>query len=251
MHTVFRLICVLAAAAIFLPPAHAGEAKAPVFALPLDAMQASANNKNQRLYVKPGVDLKQYHSVIIEPLVFTHHQPDGQWQIVLIEEQSRIAQYFQHSLAAALLAENITVATDPGPGIARLRVAISDILQERPGLSVTDLVPVKAIFNIARKAGGAEPYLVKMATMAQLEDSTNHDVIAGSINLVDSQKTKTSKQPITKEWIKDAIDRWNKDGAKLLARRMAPVTTLTAPRPLVITPGVKGVQPPAQSEYQP
>jgi hypothetical protein len=160
--------------------------------------------------------------VIIEPLVFTHHQPEGKWQILVIEEQSNIAQYFQHSLAAALIAENIEVVREPGPGIARLRVAVSDILQEKPGLSVTDLLPVKAVFNFARVAGGIDPYLVKMATMAQLEDSETHEVIAGSVNLLNNKKTKTAKQQITKDWIKDAIDGWNKDSAVLLARRLSP-----------------------------
>lgn len=205
-----------------LPVAHAVEEKPSLFTLPLEAFKVNPDNKNQKLYLKPGVELKNYHAVIIEPLVFTHHQPDGEWQIVVIEEQSRIAQYFHHSLAAALLAENIAVVTEPGPGIARLRVAIADIMQEKPGLSVTDFVPIKAIFNIARKAGGVDPYLVKMSTMAQLEDAESHELLAGSVNLVDSKKTKTAKQQVTKEWIKDAIDRWNKDGATLLARRMSP-----------------------------
>jgi hypothetical protein len=42
-------------------------------------------------------------------------------------------------------------------GVARLRVAVTGFQQDKPGLAVSDILPIKAAFNLARFATGTDP----------------------------------------------------------------------------------------------
>lgn len=61
-------------------------------AIPLTAFQQSESNPNQRIYKEPGVDLRQYHAVLLDPLQFIR-QENGQWYLLTANEQNEIGRY--------------------------------------------------------------------------------------------------------------------------------------------------------------
>ena len=191
-----------------------------LFTLPLDAFQQSKTQPSQRVYLKPGVDLKSYHAVLPEPLLFMRQGPDGNWQLLQPGDENAIAGYFHQRLQAELAAAGVPVALQPAPGVARLRVAITGLSQDRPGVDPIDLLPVKAVFNLARLAAGKEPYLLKIASMAQLEDSQDASLLAGTVNLRQNAKSKDKEQPLTLELIKPLVDDWCRQSARQLAAHL-------------------------------
>ena len=50
----------------------------PHFSSPLDAFTPSKVNPNQLVYKEAGVDLKKYHAVTLEPLLFAKREANGQ-----------------------------------------------------------------------------------------------------------------------------------------------------------------------------
>ena len=126
------------------------------------------------------------------------------------------------SMETALRKEKIKVVTEPGPGVARLRVAVTGFQQDKPGLSVTDILPIKAAFNLARFATGTDPYLLKVSTMGQLDDSQDGTLLAGGVNMVESPNSKTKDEPITAESLKKMINDWSAKNARQLARALSP-----------------------------
>jgi hypothetical protein len=191
-----------------------------LFSVPLEALQPSKDNPSQKLYVKPGVVLKDYKAILLEPMYFMRHDDKGNWELLQSAEESRIASYFQQKMTQELQKTGIAVGTDAGPGVARMRVAVTGLAQERPGVEVSDILPVKAVFNLTRIAAGKEPYLMKVGSMAQLEDSESGSLLAGSVNLRQSKKTAYKDEPLKLEIIKSAIDNWCRDSAKLLAKAL-------------------------------
>lgn len=195
-----------------------------LLSLPAGALQPNPQQTGQLVYHRPGVNLKTYHSLIIEPLAFIEHQPDGQWQLLQAEQASRIDQAYRDQLQQALQAAHIAVVQDAAPGVARLRVAITGFRHDKPGLAVSDFIPVKAVFNLARKAVGAEPYLLQVSTLGQLEDAQSGMLLAGSVDTIDKAGSKTLDQPITLEILQNTITRWSQRNARQLAQLLSPAS---------------------------
>ncbi|AVG17846.1 DUF3313 domain-containing protein [Chromobacterium vaccinii] len=191
-----------------------------LFTVPLDAFQPGKMVPGQRVYQKPGVDLKAYHSVLLEPLLFLRQADDGSWELLQAGDENAIAGYFHDRMQAELKAAGVEEALQPATGVTRLRVAVTGVSQDRPGVNAIDLLPVKAVFNLARLATGKEPYLLKIASMAQLEDAQDGGLLAGTVNLRQNEKNKTKEQPMTLDLIKPLIDEWCRQSARQLAAHL-------------------------------
>ncbi|WP_052729218.1 DUF3313 domain-containing protein [Chromobacterium vaccinii] len=192
-----------------------------LFTVPLDAFQPGKMVPGQRVYQKPGADLKAYHSVLLEPLLFLRQADDGSWELLQAGDENAIAGYFHDRMQAELKAAGVEEALQPATGVARLRVAVTGVSQDRPGVNAIDLLPVKAVFNLARLATGKEPYLLKIASMAQLEDAQDGGLLAGTVNLRQNEKNKTKEQPMTLDLIKPLIDEWCRQSARQLAAHLS------------------------------
>lgn len=203
-------------------PALAQDAAAPqtLFSLPLTAFKASERNASQRLYRAPDAQLSAYKSIVVEPLYFMRHQADGDWQLLQSGEENRIAAYFQRRMTEELHKVGIPVSREALPDSARLRVAVTGMAQERPGVEPLDILPIKAVFNLGRLAAG-RAYLTKVGSMAQLEDANSGKLLAGSVNLRKSDKSLQRGEAVKLESLESLIDDWCRDSARLLARGMA------------------------------
>ena len=83
-------------------------------------------------YVKPGVDLKQYDSVLMDP-VTTVIATQG----INPEVTSQLAAYVSDSLRGQLTG-NLKIVGSPGPTTLRVRTALTDVIEnQRAGAPVT------------------------------------------------------------------------------------------------------------------
>jgi len=195
-----------------------------LLSLPKEAFQQSKTDPNQYNYLKPGAELSRYRQILIDPLSFLSPAPGGDWKVSVADERNKISQYFQQGLRAELQKRGIETVDAPGPQVLRLHVAITTVSEERPGLKPIDILPVKAVFNLARNAAGMEPYLVKISTMGQLEDSESGELLAGAIDLKHTDKTKSGKGPLTLDYLRAMIDKWNSQTADRLVNALRPAS---------------------------
>lgn len=83
-------------------------------------------------YVKPGVDLKKYDSVIIDPVTTVVGTPG-----ISAEVKDQLAAYLGGSLNTEL-GGRLKVVSVPGPSTLRVRAALTDVVENRkPGTPVT------------------------------------------------------------------------------------------------------------------
>jgi len=193
-----------------------------LLSLPKTAFEHSPSEPHTYRYQKPGSDLSHYRQIQIAPLAFLSKAPDGNWTFSVADERNKISAYFQQSLKAQLQLRGIETVDAPGPEVVRLQVAVNAVTEERPGFKPIDILPVKAVFNLARDAAGVEPYLVKISTLGQLEDSQSGELLAGAIDLKQPKRTKSGKGPLTLDYIKTMIDKWNSQTADRLAKALQP-----------------------------
>lgn len=80
-----KVVMVAVAAALLGGCAVKNQVSHSLQAIPLTAFQQSESNPNQRVYKEPGVDLRQYNEVLLDPLQFIR-QENGQWYLLTANE---------------------------------------------------------------------------------------------------------------------------------------------------------------------
>ncbi len=191
-----------------------------LFTIPLSAYQLDAKDPSQRVYLKPGVSLPSYQQVIVEAPLFLRQGDNQEWELLQPNEASKIANYFKAKLSVELQKQGIKVVETADANTLRLRFAVTGLAQTRPGLDLIDVLPAKAAINIAKMAVGKEPYLVRVGTMAQLEDASSGELLAGTVHLKETRKTKVKDKAITLDYLEREIDKLTKKSAAQLAKAM-------------------------------
>lgn len=82
---------------------------------------------------KPGIDRGSYRKVIIEPItVFV--SPDSEYKGLEAADLQAIADGFREAMSKAL-APDVAVVTEHGPGVLRMRAALSNVMLKKPSVA--------------------------------------------------------------------------------------------------------------------
>jgi hypothetical protein len=102
------------------------------------------------LWVKPGLDIKKYNRFMVDSVVF-FLADKADYKGIDPQEMKELADEFNKQIVAAMK-DKYPIVAEPGPDVARLRVAITNIKQSRPALSaVTSVVPVGLGISLVKK----------------------------------------------------------------------------------------------------
>ncbi len=86
-------------------------------------------------WLKPGVNFSKYRRLILEPVVF-FFAPDSDYKGMDPRELKKLADAFKLELVESLK-KQYPIVKAPGPDVARIRFAITDLRQNRPVLENT------------------------------------------------------------------------------------------------------------------
>ena len=167
------------------------------------------------IWVKPAVDFKKYKKVMVEYVIFAFAE-DSEYKGIDADEMKKLADAASLALAKALEKE-FPVVADPGPDVIRIRTAIVDLKQSRPGLSaVSSVMPVGLAISLVKK-GTTGSYTGSGATTAQMMilDSMNSEVLAAG----EDQKTAEFTERFT-AWgsVEDSFKFWGERLTKNMVR---------------------------------
>ncbi len=141
-------------------------------------MTPSENVENTIAYRNPNVDIAQYRQVILTPVdIYTGE--DASFSGVSPQEQQELASYL-YSEAMKTLGEKGLLASQPGPGVARLRLILAGAQKTRPVASgVTHALPVGLAMNLGKGAMGKNGSFMGTATVGgEFTDSQTGNLIA-------------------------------------------------------------------------
>ena len=133
-------------------------------------------------WMKPGVDFLKYKKYMVDSVVFflaDHSQYKG----IDPQEMKELADEFNKQIVAAFK-DRWPIVAEPGPDVARLRVAITNIKQSRPGVSaVTSVVPVGLGISLVKKGTtGGWTGSGETGVEAMLLDSMSDAIIAMGVD---------------------------------------------------------------------
>jgi hypothetical protein len=135
--------------------------------------------------MKEGVEPKKYDKFMIDSVIF-YLSDKSDYKGIDPQEMKELADVFNKAIVAAFK-DKYPIVADPGPNVARLRIAITNIKQSRPGVSaVTSVIPVGIGVSLVKKgvtggwSGSGETGMEAMAL-----DSMTNDIL---ILAVDEKK---------------------------------------------------------------
>ncbi len=141
-------------------------------------MKPSEFNPQVLTYRNPDIDIRLYRKVIVMPVEIYHGQ-DADWEGVSQEEQQELASYLYTDVTKALQEKDL-LATQPGPGVARLNLILAGAEKTRPVAStVSHALPIGLALNLGKGAMGKSGSFMGTATVGgDFTDSTTGALVA-------------------------------------------------------------------------
>jgi len=129
-------------------------------------------------WMKEGVDPKKYDKFMVDSVIF-YLADQSDYKGIDPQEMKELADAFNKEIVAAFK-DKYPIVADPGPTVARLRIAITNIKQSRPGISaVTSIIPVGLGISLVKKGatGGWSGSGETGVEMMALDSMTNEILI--------------------------------------------------------------------------
>ncbi len=125
-------------------------------------------------YVNPSANWSQYNAIIIDPVTFW----DSEDSSVSPQDQQDLCSFFSNKLRDDM-AKYFSVADQPGPGVLRLQVALTNAQAATPVLRTASVViPQARILNkVTQLATGKFAFVGSARAEAKLTDSQTGDVL--------------------------------------------------------------------------
>lgn len=168
----------------------------------LEAVQLPDGQKGMR-WVGPRANFTNFQSVIVEDVIlYPNPEPGPQ---VSQETLDQISNYLTRELKQKVGSVLVT-AGQPGPGVLRMRTAVTGVLIETEGLKPYELVPVAAVFSGLKAASGKRAENVQVFVEAQFVDSVSGEMVAAAVRELPGKKLKGKKDQLGLEDVQDSLD---------------------------------------------
>jgi hypothetical protein len=159
-------------------------------------------------YIDTSANLRPYNKVMIDPVqIFTN--PNPEYQGLQPDALKRMTDAFQSAFVGALVG-GYQVVNKPGPDVMRIRLAITGVQPTRPELGVSDFIPIKAIFNVARNVAGEAPKVVEISAEIEVLDPSGR-VVGAAVSTRKGDKTLVQGEKITWKDLQAIVDVWGKN----------------------------------------
>ncbi len=143
-----------------------------------DLMQPGPKGGAKKRWIKQDVDFTKYKKVMLDSVVF-YLAKSSDYQGIDPQVMKDLADNFNKTMVDAVK-DKLSVVSEPGPDVVRIRVAITNLEQSRPVLSgITTVIPVGLGISILKRGvtgSWSGSGATGMALMAL--DSTTGDVLA-------------------------------------------------------------------------
>ena len=136
------------------------------------------------VYRNTDVEKGKYKKVMVDRIkVFVAENAD--YKGVDPAELKELVDYFHNAIVSAL-GGNYPVVTEPGPDVVRLRIAVTDLVPNKPEASVVTLVVPfvwlgEAGAGVAQDEPGSTPFLGEATIEIEALDSMNNEQIGAFI----------------------------------------------------------------------
>ena len=166
-------------------------------------VRKDAKGTERRVWISDRVNWQNYQQIVIDRIEF-HPKPEGTPQVTL-GTLFDIRNYLDAGIPKAVAA-SLPVAKAPGPGVLRLRAAITAVSVDK-SLKAYQLLPIALVFTAAKRSAGTESYNVKLQLEAEILDSVTGEVLARSVREAQGVEVR-GDEPVTLKTARPQLDLW-------------------------------------------
>ncbi len=145
-------------------------------------LQPGIEGQAKMIWMKPGVMFGKYNKFMVDSVIF-FFADDSEYKGIDPNEMKELGDNFNQAIVAAFK-DKYPIVTEPGPDVARFRIAITGVKASKPGVSaVSSILPIGLAFSLVRK-GATGSYSGAGTTSAELEflDTTASQPIAAAVD---------------------------------------------------------------------
>lgn len=174
-------------------------------------------------YLNPRFTPSNYNAVIVEPVVYyPEPQPTDNVSMQTLEQ---IRSYADQSLRQKL-AQQVRVVDRPGPGVARIRVAITAVGSETQPLAVYQYIPIALVVTGAKAAiEGGRPQDANIAIETSVTDSTTNETlyaaVRGGTGKEISKESSSDQGGVRPASLEPLIDTWTTAASQEIVKYVA------------------------------
>lgn len=168
-------------------------------------------------YVNPDARFGAYDKILIEPVTIWASESSSLNEVS--EEDRKMLVDYLHTALSNALSQDYGIASQPGPGVMRLRVAITEARKAPVVMStVSNVVPqMLLISNLKKMATGTQAFVGDAAVEGELLDGVTGERLAAFVDKRSGGKSVERIGAGAWEDYKNACKVW----AELLATRLA------------------------------
>lgn len=164
-------------------------------------------------YISPKFKPGAYQKVMIDPTqYYPAPKPTDQ---VTASTLTEISGYVDKGLRAKLGAK-VTLVSEAGPGVLRLRPAITAVVPQTPGLKAYQMIPIAFIVSSAKGRGKEAAINIEV----DLVDSMTGERMGASMRKGVGAVLASDKAPLLLKDVRPLLDKWIDTGSTFVAERM-------------------------------
>jgi hypothetical protein len=172
-------------------------------------LKEGGDGKALLVYIDPKADFKAYKRVIVEPVKLyasSEHSMDN----VALEDRQKLLNYADAAIREHL-AKDYAIVREPGPGVMRLRLALTEADSSYVVLdTVSTVLPIGlALAGLQTAATGSCSFVGSAGAEAELQDSQTGKRLMAAVDRRVGGKM-TGQGDKFDEWrtVKNAVDYW-------------------------------------------
>jgi hypothetical protein len=146
-------------------------------------------------------------------------QPSAEVDAATLNE---ISNYLDQQLRKKV-GERVPVVDKPGPGVVRMRTAITGVAEERAGLKPYQYIPVALVLTAAKEAAGRRAKDATIQAEVELLDSVSSQPLGAAVKRGTGESVKAGEgSKLTLEHVKPVLDKWAQVAADFAASNLRP-----------------------------
>ena len=168
-------------------------------------------------WVNPKLKKGQYTKIIVDPIVFYPAPQPG--PNVTIQALYEIVAY-SNKAEKREVSKVMKLVDRAGPGVLRLRVAMTGVKKQKEGMSALNYTPIGLLFVGAQEATGTRPEEGVIVWEGELIDSETGERMAMGVRKQEVKKKLEAGQKLTLDLMKPAIDKGAETLREIIARNV-------------------------------
>ncbi len=175
-------------------------------------------------WVSPELTSGKYHAVILDPVEY--YPPPKESKDVSSDTLSQILQYYDQQLHDKI-GQQFPIVDKPGPGVARLRIAITAVGTENAPLKAYDYIPIALLVQGVKTAAGKRTQDAQLNTEMEVIDSQSGKELGAVVKSAHGTEVEGMKEGpekgkdmVTLDNVKPILDKWAETAAEFAAKNM-------------------------------